>query len=306
MGTKIRHMFINPEEHRLRAGWRLTVFLLAIPVVARIVSLGIKPLFTGTVEDEVMSWLSRGVVVVIAATLVVGISRRFLDKKTIISLGLRFDWLAVRDLGVGFVLSGLMVGVIVVALRAFGLLEIQGVGWEGSELTPWVGMFLWFLGIGAAVGWSEELGFRGYILQNLGEGIGLKWAVGVSCILYGIMHMMSPNASLLSGSLIAAIGFVRIFGWLRTGQLWLSMGMHAGWNFFQGPVFGFSVSGYSTMSLVRHSLSGPAWLTGGRFGPEAGIVVLPVVLLGVAVMFYYTGSRGNTPWGQLKKTDTLP
>jgi membrane protease YdiL (CAAX protease family) len=127
------------------------------------------------------------------------------------------------------------------------------------------------------------------------------WAVVVSCILYGLMHMSNPNSTCLSGTLIAVIGFLRILGWLRTGQLWLSMGMHAGWNFFQGPVFGFSVSGMTTGSLITHSLSGPDWVTGGPFGPEAGIVVVPVVLLAILVMCLYTVKRSQRcrpPWSQ--------
>ncbi|MFC1502296.1 hypothetical protein ACFL6A_02680 [bacterium] len=73
------------------------------------------------------------------------------------------------------------------------------------------------------------------------------------------------------------------------------MGMHAGWNFFQGPIFGFSVSGMETESWIKHTLQGPTWITGGSFGPEAGIFVLPVVLLGLLVMVFWTKKRGNTP-----------
>jgi membrane protease YdiL (CAAX protease family) len=154
---------------------------------------------------------------------------------------------------------------------------------------------LLFFGIGFATGYSEELGFRGYILQNLSDGIGLMWAVVVSCIFYGIMHMTNPNSTLLSGVLIALFGFLRIFGLLRTGQLWLSIGMHAGWNFFQGPIFGFSVSGLDSEHLIDHTITGPDWMNGGTFGPEAGILVIPIVLFGLLAMFLWTLKRKNTP-----------
>jgi len=287
---------MNSDEKRLRTGWRLLLFLIAVPIVSRILNPLIKPVFGGTLEDDMVRWIFRGVLVVITATLVVWISRRYLDKKAFVSLGLRFNGLAVWDALTGFVLSGLMLGIAFVVLRYFNLLEVQEISWNGNGISPFLEIFLWFIGIGAAVAWSEELVLRGYILQNLGEGIGIVWAVVVSCLLYGVMHMTSPNSSWLSGTLIAVIGFLRVFGWLRTGQLWLSMGMHAGWNFFQGPIFGFSVSGYNTESLFKHSLSGPNWVTGGPFGPEAGIVVVPIVLLAVMVMFLYTAKRGSTPW----------
>jgi len=296
----IKKIFLNLDENRLRAGWRLLLVLIALPVVSRILNPLVKPVFGGTLEDDMIRWIFRGVLVVIAATLVVWISRRYLDKKTFTSLGVRLSRLVVWDMLVGFLLSGLMVGIVFVVLRYLEIIVIQEISWDGNGISPFLEIFLWFIGLGAAVAWSEELGFRGYILQNLGEGIGIVWAVVVSCLLYGLMHMINPNSTMLSGLLIAMIGFLRIWGWLRTGQLWLSMGMHAGWNFFQGPIFGFSISGYSTESLVKHSLSGPDWVTGGSFGPEAGIVVVPVVLLGLLVMVLWTSKRENTPWTQQK------
>ena len=295
---------MNPVENRLRAGWRVLLFLIAVPIVSRIIIVAIKPLLGSTLENETISWLFRGVVVVIAATLVVWLFRKYLDRKSLTSLGLRFNRRAFLDIVVGFALSGLMVAIVFVILLHFKFLEIQEISWHSNGISPILEIFLWFLGVGAAVAWSEELGFRGYILQNLGEGIGIVWAVAVSCILYGLMHMSNPNSTLLSGVLIAVIGYLRIFGWLRTGQLWLSMGMHAGWNFFQGPIFGFGVSGFGSQGLIKHSLSGPKWITGGPFGPEAGVVVVPVVVLALIVMFLWTLRRDDTPWVRHRRETT--
>nr|QNO53989.1 hypothetical protein OHMBFCMF_00008 [Methanosarcinales archaeon ANME-1 ERB6] len=287
--------FINPDENRLRAGWRIFLFLVAMFLIAIIVN-GVVKLAGGPPADETFSWVLRGIIVIINATLVVWILRRYIDKKSFVSLGLKFDSLGILDVLVGIILSGLMVGIVFVVLLSFGLLEIEEVGWTGSGISPIFGIILWFFGIGAAVAWSEELAFRGYLLQNMSEGIGLVWAVTISCIFYGVIHMLNPNSTWLSGVLIALIGVLRIFGWLRSSQLWLSMGMHAGWNFFQGPIFGFQVSGLSTESLIKQTVIGPDWITGGSFGPEAGIVVVPVVLLALLVMFLWTSKRKNTPW----------
>lgn len=299
-----KKVFLNPVDSRLRAGWRVLLFLLAVPIVSRILIVIVKPLLGNTLENEAISWFFRGVVVVIAATLLVWLFRRYLDKKPLISLGLRFNGRALLDIAVGFVLSGLMAWAIFILLLQFKFLEIQEICWRGNGISPILEISLWFLGVGAAVAWSEELGFRGYILQNLGEGIGIVWAIVVSCILYGLMHMSNPNSTLLSGTLIAVIGYLRIFGWLRTGQLWLSMGMHAGWNFFQGPILGFGVSGFGSQGIIKHTLSGPKWITGGVFGPEAGIIVVPVVVLALIVMFLWTSKRVGTPWLRLRRKTT--
>lgn len=292
----IKNYFWNSDENRLRTGWRLFLFIPAVPVIMRILDLALRPVFRGSLENNTISWVFRGILVVIGGTLVVWIFRQFIDRKSFVSLGLRFDRLAIWDMLVGFVLSGFMVGLFFTVLLAFGMLEIEEIGWTSSGFLPILEIFLLFFGVGLATGYSEELVFRGYILQNLGEGIGLVWAVVVSCILYGLMHMPNPNSTLLSGVIIAIFGFLRIFGWLRTGQLWLSIGMHAGWNFFQGPILGFSVSGLDSESLIKHTISGPNWMTGGSFGPEAGIVVVPVVLLALMVMFLWTAKRDGTLW----------
>jgi membrane protease YdiL (CAAX protease family) len=295
----LKTIFLNPLEHRLRSGWRLILILVLVPFTSRTINIVLKPLFGEALNDDLVSWIFRGLVVVISATLLVWLFRRFLDCKTFVSLGVKPDLTAVWDGLVGFLLSGLMVSVVFLLLLWSGLLEVRGIGWREGGLSPVLEILLWFFGIGTAVAWSEELGFRGYILQNLGEGIGIIWAIVVSCIIYGLLHMTNPNSTWLSGLLIAVIGFLRIFGWLRTGQLWLSMGMHAGWNFFQGPVFGFSVSGLTSESLIHHSLSGEGWITGGPFGPEAGIVVIPAVILGLIVMGFWTSRRTDTPWGEM-------
>jgi len=297
----IKKIFLNPDENRLRAGWRLFLFIPAVPIIIRILDLALRPIFGGLLENNTINWAFRGILVIIGGTLVVWIFRKFIDKRSFVSLGLQVDRLAIWDMLVGFVLSGFMVGLFFVVLLAFGMLEINEIGWTNSAFSPILEIFLLLFGVGLATGYSEELAFRGYILQNLGEGIGLVWAVVVSCILYGLMHMSNPNSTLLSGVLIAIFGFLRIFGWLRTSQLWLSIGMHAGWNFFQGPIFGFSISGLDSESLIKHTITGPNWMTGGSFGPEAGIVVIPVVLLALMVMFLWTVKRNDTPWNRHKK-----
>lgn len=78
------------------------------------------------------------------------------------------------------------------------------------------------------------------------------------------------------------------------------MGMHAGWDFFQGFVLGFAVSGMKTESLIKHTISGAGWITGGSFGPEAGILVIPFVILGLILMYVWTAKREKTPWNEKK------
>jgi membrane protease YdiL (CAAX protease family) len=294
--NRLKNAFLNSNENRLRAGWRILIFIAFYILSSRILGKVALNVFGHPDRTTWNWWVTRGFVVILVGTIVVWIVRKYVDKKTFTSLGLRLDGLAIKDFLVGLVISGLMIGTIFVVFLISGFLEISEISWNSNGIFAVFEILLWFFGIGLAVGWSEELAFRGYLLQNMKDGMGLFWAVVLSCILYGLLHMSNPNSTLLSGVLIAVIGFLRIFGWLRTGQLWLSMGMHAGWDFFQGSILGFTVSGMNTESLVKHTVSGPNWITGGSFGPEAGIVVLPIIIFGLVLMYLWTAKRKNIPW----------
>ena len=103
---------------------------------------------------------------------------------------------------------------------------------------------------------------------------------------------MNPNVSWTAVLGLVLAGLFLAFGYLRTRQLWLPIGLHIGWNFFEGTIFGFQVSGLSEMpSLIRQTVQGPELVTGGLFGPEAGLVVLPAMALGVLLIFGYTRRR---------------
>jgi len=294
--SPVKGLFFNTSENRLRAGWRIVIFIVFFILMSRILStIGLT--ITGDLDKTGPAyWVLRGIVVIVAGTLVVWIIRRYIDKKTFISLGLKLDNPAVKDFFAGFVISGVMIGTIFIIFIVSGLSEIQDIIWNSPGISAVSDLLLWFFGIGLAVGWSEELAFRGYLLQNMKDGMGLFWAVLISCILYSLLHLSNPNSTILSGVLIAIFGYLRIFGWLRTGQLWLSMGMHAGWDFLQGPILGFTVSGMNTESFIKQSFSGADWITGGSFGPEAGVVVVPALIFGFILMYTWTVKRENTPW----------
>ncbi len=285
--SRAKRIFCNDVEQRPRAGWRLLAFVVIFMIMNAIVSVVIRFGFGGQPKDKTLVTALLGVLLVMTATSAVYLSRRYLDKKSFSSLGLKIAGASLSDLLFGFFLSGLMIGVVYFSLRALGWINFQSLAWP----VDWAKLTLLFLGVGATVGCWEELVFRGYLLQNLQEGLGLKWAIGISCLLYGVIHLLNPNATPLSGLIIAGIGYLRILGWLRTRQLWLSMGMHAGWNFFQGPIFGFAVSGRESFSLLKHEITGPNWITGGTFGPEAGCIAAPAILFGLFMMLLWTRKR---------------
>ncbi len=212
--------------------------------------------------------------------------------------GSEFDPLALPDVVVGFLIAGVMMGVIYAIEAAAGWLRFDGWAWQTLPAgTVALGLLSGLLAF-TLVGFQEELLHRGYILQNVRDGMGLRWGLLLSSGIFALMHLGNPNAtwySILPG--LTAAGFFLAFGWVRTRQLWLPIGVHIGWNFFEGIVFGFPVSGIDVVGLVRQTPTGPTYLTGGPFGPEAGLLLVPALAVGIGLIWLYTRRRLASPAG---------
>ena len=285
--TGIRDWFVNPAEGRLRAGWRITAFLLLFFLLAASGQVGLRALLGSFPKGSPLVFP----VLAVAATLAVLFARRVLDRRSFASLGLTRPRRAVLDVGFGFLLSGMMALAMFGMLAASGLLADVTFAFDAGALP---GIVLYPLALTVLIGYWEELVFRGYLLQNMADGMGLRLAVIVSCLLYGLVHAGNPNATLVSTLVIVGFGWLRIYGYLATGLLWLSMGMHIGWNFFQHSVFGFAASGHSMGStLISHRPTGPGWLTGGAFGPEGSVLMLPVLAMALVAMRAWAQRHGN-------------
>ena len=274
----------SPGDGRLRAGWRIAAFLAIFYGMALPLLFGLKAILDFGKSSPLVI-----VIIAAAATPAVYIARRWIDGKTFVSLGLRLDVRSVADVVFGFLLSGLMAGTVFCIMLALGFIgNVQLAVLGPAALAALAGSLF----VMALVGFWEELVFRGYVLQNMAEGMGMTRAVLLSCALYGLVHAANPNAGLLSTAIIALFGFLRIYGYLSTGQLWLSIGMHTGWNFFQATVFGYAASGHAEdWRLFTHEPAAAGWLSGGDFGPEASVIMIPVVLVALLAMRAWSRSR---------------
>jgi membrane protease YdiL (CAAX protease family) len=291
----IHKTFVSPGEPRLRSGWRLllqSLFLgIAILLLGLFASLGL-----GLLNDiSFTSFLLLGTLVTcLAVTISIYLARRFLDRRTFSSLGLVINRQAALDFFLGIGLTGLMMGVIFLALWALDWVQIESFAWQveswGSITASLAVMVVLF----SLVSWQEELLSRGYWLQNLSAGLSLSLGVLLSSAMFALAHWFNPNLSWqgLLGLFLA--GLFLAYGYLRTRQLWLPIGLHFGWNFFEGTVFGFPVSGQYQYQLTRQSLTGPEIITGGAFGPEAGLILLPALVLGAVGIYWFTQNR-NPP-----------
>ena len=288
----LARIFLSPNEPRLRAGWRLLVQTLLVGLVNFLLG-GITSLLG--IPELTGKWglLLRQFLELIRYVLSIYIARRWLDKRSFVSLGLKVSRQALLDvlagIGIMFVLMGLIYGV----MSSLGWVTFEGFAWEYDATGTVIWNTLIFLVIFLLVGWNEELLSRGYHLQTIASGLNLFWAVILSSAFFGLLHINSPHATWVSTTGIIFAGLFQAYAYIRTKQLWLPIGLHLGWNFFEGVVFGFPVSGLDIYALTRMRVSGPALWTGGEFGPEAGLIILPALIVGCALIYCVTRKRKN-------------
>jgi membrane protease YdiL (CAAX protease family) len=216
--------------------------------------------------------------------------RRFFDRCSFVSLGLRRHGF-VALLGAGF-LGGFLACALI-----FGVLVLSGQahvsGWSLAAQSGGVSssllLLLGWLAMMVTVGYMEEVTFRGYALQNLHAWLGAKAAIFLQAVAFAFIHFgnllaqtkSAPDtmqATLQAMPNIALIGIFFALCYHRTGSLWFPIGFHAAWNFSLGSVFSLPVSGIPIFHLLDVKMSGPTLLTGGSFGPEASLLLTPLLL----------------------------
>ena len=180
-----------------------------------------------------------------------------------------------RGAGCGFGMIALAVGIMAVA----GCYRIEAFRFDIGQLLRMIG-WCWIVAVG------EEILFRG-ILCRMIAAKSRPVALLVSGLLFGLAHLFNPEATLWSAFAIAVeAGFMLAAAYLWSGSLWLPVGIHWAWNFGLGYLFGLPVSGDTSYSWVTATVSGPAWLTGGPFGPENALQTL---LLGGLLTAWFLG-----------------
>jgi len=287
----LARIFFSPNEPRLRAGWRLliqTILLVAFGTVVGIVLaiFQVSPSsLPGSIWEQIISF--------IAITGSVYVARRLLDKRSFESLGLKLDKHTLLDILAGIGITLVQMGFIYVLMLGLGWLTFEGFAWEFDPINVVIANVVIFFVVFVFVGWNEELLSRGYHLQTIASGINLFWGVVISSAVFGLLHLGNPNATWISAAGIFFAGVYLAYAYIRTKQLWLSIGLHIGWNFFEGVVFGFPVSGTDAYALTRINVHGPDLWTGGAFGPESGLIVLPSLLLGGLLIYLYTMRRAK-------------
>ena len=316
----MRNLFWNRDERRFRMVWRLLgqllfliLALLPLQLLAGLVAgallgpEGLPPEASGDL-GQAQIWLTQNplwmtlasVTTTLAMLASVWAAARWLDRRRLADLGLRLNRQWWADLGFGMALGFVLMTLIFVVQLLAGWVTIQDTFVAPDATSFGIGMALAII-IFVCIGFYEELFSRGYQLTNLAEGFsGLRhrgstlpvWlATILSAAVFGVLHLMNPNASWMGAINIMVVGVLTLgLGYILTGQLGISIGLHITWNLVQGNVYGFPVSGVdfrsATVFLIEQQ--GPELWTGGAFGPEAGLLGLLATLLGALLIVWWT------------------
>jgi membrane protease YdiL (CAAX protease family) len=283
-------IFWNFNERRLRALWRISGALIFTAILTFVFGVPFFAVGGGFPAPYV-----EKIVLYIAAVLAVWLATRFLDKRRFSDTGIHMKrgwWI---DLGFGLLLGALLMTIIFLVEFAAGWITIDETFYTADSGQPFIVAILLPVLLFLIVGIVEELMFRGYLLLNLAEGFNLRFissrgALILSWLLtsafFGIVHAIQPNSTVVSSIYIALAAVWFGLAYVLTGSIAIPIGAHITWNFFQGHVFGFPVSGgrdFSTTFFATEQ-GGPEVWTGGAFGPEAGLLGLFAFVLGALLV----------------------
>ena len=204
--------------------------------------------------------------------------------------GRKADELGQRG-AVSLTLLGIVLGGAMFAL-VFALLAYRNL----AHLGAFLGTDGVWIAVGGAIADAvgEEIVIRGVVFRLLEESFGTLIGLFVSGALFGLLHSFNHGASVLSDVAIALeAGIFLAAGYAATRSLWFPIGLHFGWNFTEGGVFGAAVSGGAHQGLYASTFTGDALWSGGAFGPEASVIAVGVSLVASAVFLGIAIARGN-------------
>ncbi|MFP5041426.1 CPBP family intramembrane glutamic endopeptidase [Parasediminibacterium sp. JCM 36343] len=207
--------------------------------------------------------------------------RRVIDRQSVGSLGLSWKGFG-SDALLGFVVAVATLSLGTFLLYLGGNLTIRGFSFDAQNVMVAILFYV-------IVAFSEELIIRGYILNSMMESMNRWPALFVSAILFTLMHVSNPEITPLAGLNIFLAGILLGINYIYTKNLWFAIFFHFGWNFFQGTVLGYHVSGVDVeQGFLRTYTNGPDLITGGSFGFEGSIfaAILQVIVIALLTIYF--------------------
>jgi membrane protease YdiL (CAAX protease family) len=208
-----------------------------------------------------------------------------IEKRNLSSIGFsKNNWL--KKYAFGFFIGIAMMGIIVVILSVFGYITIEKKPSQPVGVSALASILIVLLGW-IIQGGTEEIVTRGWLMNVIGARYNIILGLIISSTFFGLLHLGNPNVNYIAILNIILVGLFYGIYVIKTNDLWAVCGMHSAWNFAQGNLFGFQVSGLNVEvgGLIDLNLVGNDFVTGGVFGPEAGIISTFVLLASIFIVF---------------------
>ena len=281
---------------RIKSGWlRATLFFIASFITSQIfagIGLVIVLLATGfdlnalanqeeitNAAKDVNFLLPLKIIEFLSVILCVWLFVRFIDRKPLESIGLTLKGYE-KDFRLGMALGAGLIAIGFLILFILGYLSVDGFSFPLGTIVLYFMLFV-------VVSLHEEIMMRGYVLNNLMQSMNRYVALSFSSVIFMSIHLLNPNISFLSVVNLFLAGIVLGIYYIHKPNLWLPIGMHLTWNFFQGPIFGFEVSGIETKSIIDQSIRGNEIITGGAFGFEGSVLAT----ISIIIMIVYLDKK---------------
>lgn len=278
-------------DGRLRPFWRFFVSILLL-FAAHFVSMGVA-IFVAGRDLRGLALISRPLLMILLLLAYAWMLRVFdrVPERPLAAMGLPGGRRALWDTLFGVLLGAAMVVLTAAIIGWKGDLHID-VAVHGLETGRLLVEVLVVLSTAAM---AEEISFRGYPFQRLIEATGSGGAIALMSALFGAFHLTNPNSSTLGLLNTMLIGILFSVAYLRARTLWLPWGMHWAWNAVLGAGIGLPVSGFDMSVGIRSKATGPVWLTGGGYGPEASVACTVAVIVGLVVVLLAFHRRPESP-----------
>jgi membrane protease YdiL (CAAX protease family) len=297
------------NDRGLRAGWRLLIFVGMFVTLLQLLALGVShlhgaqsrsplPAVPGPVE-QLLGEMSLFLVFLFFTWIMSRMERRQMG-----TYGLPLRKSIFPRFFAGYILWGFLpLTLLLVVMRGLGVFYFGNVGLHGADIlryaAVWFAVFLF-------VGLLEEYMTRGYALYTLADGIGFWPASILMALIFGFLHLQNPGETrigILDVCLFAMFAAVTL---RRTGDLWLAVGAHAGWDWGESFFYGVNDSGTPAVGhLFNSHVQGPGWLSGGSVGPE-GSVLSSILLIGMTAAFLVFYRNHREPGYRAKPDLELP
>lgn len=308
--TLLRQSFWNQSENRMRAPFRILLYFFLWILLSRVLDWILIPPLTWlwiALGQGNITWFEHGVHFVLYLCVVIFVTlfaAHWVDKRSARDVGMQLDRAWWLELVAGLALGAALMSAIFGLVWMLGWIEVSNLfAVLAPDDIPFGIALAGALIVFTVIGVTEELMFRGYVLRNCAEGLraagvspqpAIIGAWLLSSALFGSFHVLNPNATLASTINLALAGMMLGLPLVLTGRLGMPIGLHIAWNFVQGNIYGFPVSGndFSRVTVFETITHGPELWTGGQFGPEAGILGLLAILAGSGLIIWWLGRMG--------------